>query len=241
MDSMNKLRIYIADVDSDFTVNVCKALARCGGMEVVGTAADGAFALRQLEYVRPDVLLTDIQLPGIDGLSLIRRSRRLPHPPVVIACTGFYSNLCMEQAAKHGAAFFLYKPIEYERLPGIIRACCAEGSATRRQEADAARHGAVESVRAILMEMGIPAKLTGAQYLVESALRLREDRLLLRNLSCGLYADIARRMNTTAPRIERALRSAIAVGYGGGAMKRYFNYRPTNKEFLEFLLRRIEG
>ena len=242
---MSRIRLLIADVDSLFISNVRKAVARHAGIEVVGSANSGGIALKQLALLRPDVLLTDIQLPEVDGTRLIRECCRMDPPIVAVACTHFYSDTCMEYACKCGASYFLYKPIDYDHLPGIIAECCANARAPRRRAElenaqDEARREIAAGVCRMLSDMGIPARLTGGQYLIESVCRLRQDRMLLRNLTRGLYAQIAARHHTSAECVERALRSAIAVGYDRGSMKRWFNYRPTNKELIEFLMRQLD-
>lgn len=242
---MSRIRLFIADVDEAHIANVCRAVAACEGIVVAGTAQTGGCALRQVALLQPDVLLTDIQLPELDGISLIRECGRLKSPPACIVCTRFYSPLSMEYAAKNGAVYFYYKPIDYSRLPSVVRECHANRIASRRPQADIherdeARETTARIAGSLLSRMGIPAQLTGYRCLVECALRLREDRMLAMNLTCGLYMEIARHSNSTIPRVERSLRSAIAVGYERGDMKRYFNYRPTNREFIEFIARQVE-
>jgi hypothetical protein len=84
------------------------------------------------------------------------------------------------------------------------------------------------------------ARLDGAVYFIEAVACCRRDEMLLRNMSRGLYARLAERMNTTVSRIERSMRSAIAIAYSQGTLKRHFTHRPTNREFIEYLLNAAE-
>lgn len=239
---MSKTRVFIADVDAVHVEQVTRCLSRCRDMEVVGSEGDGCRALRRIADIAPDVLLTDIQLPGLDGILLLKDLRNTAKPPVSIVCTRFYSDLCVTGACRYGAEYFLYKPIDYNRLPEIIRACVR--SARRvppsppmlNGRPDAARASAI---RGLLSELGIPSRLTGSLYLTEALMWIQGNDALLRNLSKGLYAEVAARLDTTAPRVERSLRNAIANAFESGAMRRVFPERPTNRELIEYLMRRM--
>lgn len=234
-------RLYIADMDPRFTRGVRMVLSGSRGVEVVGESASGRRALLDIQRLCPDVLLTDIQLPELDGIALLREARRLRRPPAVIVCTRFYSTASMEWAYRYGASFFLCKPVDYARLPDLILDCAASGvSPAPTEDGGNDRASQAACVRALLTEFGISPKLNGSAYLVESVLRVREDGLLLRNLSRGLYVELARQMDTTVPRVERSLRSAIDIAYQRGALRSRFPARPSNKQFIEYLLRESE-
>lgn len=232
------VRMYIADIDRRFIIAARKAISQNRRVTLVGDAQSGRRALEDIQRLRPDVLLTDIQLPELDGIALLREARRLRVPPAVIVCTRFYSTASMEWAFRYGASFFLCKPIDYERLPDLVLDCAAQPAAPSEPDPDDADAQArrASSVRALLRELGISPKLNGSAYLVESVLSASEDDLLMRNLSRGLYVELAARLGTTVPRVERSLRSAIGIAYERGSLRRRFENRPSNKQFIEYLL-----
>ena len=122
---MSRIRLFIVDVDPVHTINVCKSIASISNIEIIGTEEDGSKALKRISALHPDVLLTDIQLPGLDGIGLLKEIQLLRHPPITIVCTRFYSDISLEYAHKHGAAYFLYKPVEYHlSLIHICQAPC---------------------------------------------------------------------------------------------------------------------
>ena len=243
---MSRVTLYIADMDARFISRVRGAIAGNPSVAVVGCAEDGKRALSDIRRLSPDVLLTEISLPELDGIALLRETRRVQRPPAVIVCTRFYSEASIECTCRYGASFFLCKPIDPETLPSLILECARNTARAappiqieQAAEALQARRAAV--ARALLSSLGMPARLIGSACVIETITDLQGDRLLFRNLSKGLYSRLAERMNSTVPRIERALRSAIAVAYERGALKQRFPRRPTNRQFLEFVTREVDA
>ena len=241
---MSKVRLYIADMDAGFIARTRDALSGCRAIETVGSAGNGKHALREIIRLQPDVLLTDIPLPELDGVALLRECRSLRRPPAVILCTALYSQATMHCACKYGASFLLCKPIEFSSLSERIMECganrsdpCPEPNGGARSSEPSRR---VAVARELLSELGLPANLDGTAYVIEAVAHHDSDPALMRNLSNGLYAALASRMNTTVPRIERSLRNAIAVAYSRGSLSRHFSSRPTNKQFIEYVMNALD-
>jgi len=232
------IRLYIADTDAVFIAKVRHLFRDSQHISVVGSSESGKRAFSEIIALKPDVLLTDIQLPEMDGNALLMETRRLVHAPAVIICTRFYSAASMEMTFKFGAAYYLCKPIDFEHLSETIEGCIQSRIATpplSGEVASASQSGAAR-IQQLLSEMGIPSHIHGRAFLAEAIRSLRGNRLLLRNMSCGLYAELADKLNSTPSRVERNLRSAIAISYEHGGMRQVFSRRPTNREFLEYLM-----
>ena len=91
------------------------ALLRDEGYDVE-LAADGYKAVARLEDISPDVLLTDLKMPGLDGLELLRRARQMHPELVVILMTGFAEIETAVKAMREGAEDYLTKPLQIEEL-----------------------------------------------------------------------------------------------------------------------------
>lgn len=242
---MKKCRFYIADMDAQFIVRVRRGISCCAGIEIVGSTGNGRTALSEILRLEPDVIMTELSLPGLDGITLLHELRRLRRPPAVIVCTRFYSEASMQCACRYGAAFFLCKPVETSTLPELIlecgrsipEACRSIENADRDNDRERFR-GAI--IHALLKEIGMPARLDGAAYFLEAVVHCHDDALLFKNLSKGLYDRIAKRMDTAASRVERSMRTAIAIAYERGSLSRRFPHRPSNREFLEYLMSAVE-
>ena len=101
------------------------ALAALLGMEpdieVVGVAADGEGAWRELQRLRPDVLVTDIEMPGLTGLELAQRIQRHELPVKVVIVTTFARGGFLRRALEAGVAGYLLKDAPAERLAEALR------------------------------------------------------------------------------------------------------------------------
>jgi DNA-binding NarL/FixJ family response regulator len=95
-------------------------------IEVVGTAGDGHEAVARARSLRPDVILMDIRMPGLDGIEATRRlSADGDGGPRVLMLTTFDQNAYVYEAMKAGASGFLLKDVRREELVGAVRTVAA--------------------------------------------------------------------------------------------------------------------
>ncbi|MCB2109215.1 MAG: response regulator transcription factor, partial [Rhodobacteraceae bacterium] len=92
--------------------------AQIPGINLVGTATNGAAALRMIEALSPDLLLLDIQMPGMDGMAVARALSGQPSPPAVIFVTAF--DQFAVAAFDVAATDYLLKPVAPERLERAV-------------------------------------------------------------------------------------------------------------------------
>jgi two-component system, LytTR family, response regulator AlgR len=112
------LRTLIVD-DEPLAIERMQVLcAELAGLAVIGTASDGAAALRLAEKLRPDLLLLDMTMPGMDGLAVARAVTRLDPVPAVIFVTA-HENFAVE-AFDLDAVDYVLKPVAAERLERAI-------------------------------------------------------------------------------------------------------------------------
>jgi CheY-like chemotaxis protein len=113
-------RILIVD-DNATNLKLVAYLMRANGYDV-DTALDAEAALEALRTHRPDVILMDIQLPGIDGLELTRRLKADPatREIVIIAVTAYAMKGDQDKALAAGCDDYITKPIDTRTLPETI-------------------------------------------------------------------------------------------------------------------------
>lgn len=117
-------------VDDEWLVRstLCAILGAAPDISVVGEASDGAEAVELARSVRPDVVLMDIRMPRVDGLTATERLGRLDRPPHVVVLTTFDLDEYVHAALRYGAVGFLLKDATAEDMLNAVR-CAARGDA----------------------------------------------------------------------------------------------------------------
>ncbi|HLX09684.1 MAG TPA: response regulator transcription factor [Thermoanaerobaculia bacterium] len=115
------IRVLLAEDQSMVLGALAALLDLEPDIEVVARARDGAEALRQIETAAPDVVLTDIEMPGMGGLELAAELRRRAHPARVIIVTTFGRSGFLQRALAAGVAGYLLKDSPAERLADAVR------------------------------------------------------------------------------------------------------------------------
>jgi two-component system response regulator AlgR len=111
---MTDLRVLVVDDEPLAVERLQILLSRQDGVALAGTASDGEAALRVVEAVRPDLVLLDIAMPGMDGIDVARALARHEADPMVIFVTAF-DNFAVA-AFDVAAVDYLMKPVQSERL-----------------------------------------------------------------------------------------------------------------------------
>ena len=192
-------------------------------------AYDGEDGLAQAVSANPDLILLDIMLPVMDGMSVLSRLHEQdgPHPAVMVF-SAFASPQIGAECAALGVDLFLRKPMEpqavCERLrlwrTGQLRAVKAEESMALELR-----------VTEVIHQVGVPAHIKGYQYVREAIILAVQDMDVINAVTKVLYPEVARRYNTTPSRVERAVRHAIETAWDRGdleTLQRYFGYTVSN-------------
>ncbi len=111
-------RILVVDDEANARSALAELLEDTGYM--VSTAADGRTGLVQLEQFDPDVVLTDLKMPGMDGLALIQHGRPIAPHATFIVMTAFATIDTAIKAIKLGAESYLTKPLELDAVNAIV-------------------------------------------------------------------------------------------------------------------------
>lgn len=138
MTAPNKIRVLIAE-DQAMVRGALAALLRLEhDIDVVGDAADGEIAWRELQRLKPDLLLTDIEMPGLSGLDLAQRIQRHELPVKVAIVTTFGRAGFLRRALDAGVTGYLLKDAPAEQLAEALRQVMRGGRAIDPQLAMAA-------------------------------------------------------------------------------------------------------
>jgi DNA-binding NarL/FixJ family response regulator len=120
------VRVIVVDDEELVRSGFRLILQAAGDIEVVATVT-GAQAVKEVGLHRPDVVLLDIRMPDVDGLTVLRQLRGLRNPPVVAMLTTFDSDEYIATALRSGAAGFILKDTAPAQLAQLVRTLAAGG------------------------------------------------------------------------------------------------------------------
>lgn len=249
---LKKIKVCLVDDNRELVSLLEEYLSNTDDIEVVGVAYNGQECLNLLEDKNPDVLVLDIIMPHLDGLAVLEKMRDLhkQSTPNVIMLTAFGQEDVTTKAVELGASYFILKPFDMENLANNIRQVSGKASTFVKRPAVTKSSNNVEpktksldaNITSIIHEIGVPAHIKGYLYLREAISMVYNDIELLGSITKVLYPDIAKKYNTTASRVERAIRHAIEVAWSRGnidSISNLFGYtvsmskaKPTNSEFI---------
>lgn len=118
-EQQSQTKILVAEDEANLRLVIQKELERLG--YIVRAASDGEAALKLLEESNVDVLLTDINMPNMDGMQLLRRVHERPNPPETIMLTGHATVETAIEAMKLGAYDYLSKPYRINELDLLVK------------------------------------------------------------------------------------------------------------------------
>lgn len=259
---MTELSIAIAD-DNPQTLSLLNDILEGEeGFHVVGKAENGEEAYNMIVRTNPDVVLLDVIMPGMDGLSVmekIKNNGEMKKNPSFIMVTAAGSENVTADAFRIGANYYIMKPfnrdviIDNIRRIGIGKTKNSHTSVRKVKpyvnKLEYMAQNLENDVTQMLHEIGIPAHIKGYQYLRDAIVISVEDQEMLTSVTKVLYPTIAKKHKTTPSRVERAIRHAIEVAWSRGKMDTIndlFGYtvstgkgKPTNSEFIALIADKI--
>lgn len=253
----SKISVLIADDNKEFCNILNDYLANQRDIIVTGIAKDGIEAIKLISEHKPDLIVLDIIMPHLDGLEVLERlnAMDLDPKPRIIVLSAVGQDKITQRAITLGADYYVIKPFDMDvftkRIRQLFNNTISSDEVKRSIAVDEPREVKVThkepmdletEITNIIHEIGVPAHIKGYMYLREAITMVVNDMELLSAVTKELYPSIARKYNTTASRVERAIRHAIEVAWGRGQVEtinKLFGYtihndkgKPTNSEFI---------
>ncbi|HUA80501.1 MAG TPA: DNA-binding response regulator, partial [Dyella sp.] len=175
------MRVLIVDDEPLARARLDALLKECGDVDVVGSVGDGEAALEALSETKPDLLLLDINMPGLDGKTLAARLANRTRPQIVF-CTAYEAHAV--HAFELGAADYLLKPVRVERLRDALKRVRQRlqsqpreptGWLHARVRGEPVRMALDEVIYLIAEEKYVVAHRAGDQLLLDESLRQLEE------------------------------------------------------------------
>ena len=230
--------LLIADANEEFRMALAEQLS---GAYAVRICADGKQALGLVYSLKPEVLVVDLMLPELDGISLLQQIAQAGLRPMVLATTRFANDYVVTAAERLGVGYVMVKPCD-------VRATAARiGDLTEHlKPVTPATPDPQTAVTNMMLDLGIPTKLRGFAFLREAALEtLRNPGQLMTK---ELYPKVAKICDGSAQQVERSIRSAIAAAWAHRDEQLWRMYfppngkglleKPTNSEIISCLANR---
>lgn len=255
---MANINVAIVDGNERMIEVATNLLERNQGIHVVGSAADGLKGLDLIKKNKPDIVLMDLMLSKLDGLSVMERAKKENKEIGFIILSSVCQEGLMDKAFEVGADYFILKPFDYDAIVSRIKQVYAS---THEHLLDCMAGKIYENknkkteisletdVTNIIHEIGVPAHIKGYQYLRDAIMMSVNDSEMLNSITKQLYPTIAKQHKTTPSRVERAIRHAIEVAWSRGKMDtidELFGYtvnngkgKPTNSEFVALIADKI--
>ncbi len=250
-----RIKLLIANDSAEFSRDYGRVFEE-SGMEIAYSQKDGTKLLEKIESIHPDVVLADLFMPRLDGIGVMKatQTRVSGIAPMFIIVSNFTSPTLEREVMMSGASYFAICPFNAADLcDRIIQLCSMSGlipKITARPQAPAAEEPSLEiQVTEILHQIGVPAHIKGYHYLRDSIIMAIETPDIINAVTKQLYPNVAKRYETTASRVERAIRHAIEVAWDRGdvdILNSYFGYtihntrgKPTNSEFIAMISDRL--
>ncbi len=258
------INVLIADDNKEFCNILSDYFLSQKDINVVGVAKDGVEVLELIEQTNPDLVVLDIIMPHLDGLGVLERlnTMNLNPMPSIIILSAVGQDKITQRAISLGADYYVVKPFDMDVLSNRIRDMfnnsissdtvrktpvtnTTSSSSLMMDAKPKSNSGSMDlesEITNIIHEIGVPAHIKGYMYLREAITLVVNDIELLSAVTKELYPAIAKKYNTTASRVERAIRHAIEVAWGRGqvdTINKLFGYtihnekgKPTNSEFI---------
>ena len=258
---MEKLNVAIADDNEKMVEVLSKIIDQDEELKLVGKAHNGEEICNIIKEKQPDVVVLDIIMPKVDGLSVMERfshDENLKKVPSFIVVSAVGQERITEDAFDLGADYFMLKPFDNKMLLNRIKHIRRAGERRvremnrprQKEEENTYNSGNLETdVTDIIHEIGVPAHIKGYQYLRDSITLSVKDAEIINSVTKVLYPTIARKYETTPSRVERAIRHAIEVAWNRGntdTLNDLFGYtincgkgKPTNSEFIALISDKI--
>lgn len=232
---MKKRKLLIADPGDEFPQSLAEYLQ---SEFHITCSKDGKEALELLAHLHPDVLIIDLMLPGLDGISLLEAAAGSGVLPRVITVNRFYTDYTLEALTKLHIDYPMIKPCDLHAISERIREL-ARLSRTSPTAPPDPRPALSEK----LLQMGFAMKHRGFSYLLEGIIRMSGNPE--QSVTKELYPAIAAQFNCSQANVERSIRTAIAAAWEKGN-EAYWRPcftpgpdgsipRPTNTEFISRL------
>lgn len=211
------------------------------------TVTDGREAIEKALEFQPDIVVTSLVLPSIDGIGVIAELKPRLENTVFVVSSSILSNYAIKMAEERGATLYFAKPTEFSVFRDRLqeRMSCEDTSTTLVKNEDVA---VMSAITREIQQIGLSPGIKGFRY-VRHAIYLMAESEKCRSMMKEIYPAVAKKFETTTACVERDIRHAIEGAWTHGSMTRIdevFGFsvdadkgKPTNSAFISTIAERI--
>lgn len=260
----NPLKIVVIDDNEAMADLLADLLDNMPKYTLAGIAYDGKQGIDLINETQPDVAILDLCMPYIDGLGVMEafQNKKEGYAPLFIISTCVGQEHITSKAMKLGASYYMIKPFDFDYFENrlneladeiMLKKIGSDSDLSQGQNLLVEHHGSKsheQRISELMHCIGVPAHTKGYIYLKDAIGLVLSDVKYMMKITKNLYPAVAEHHDTTASRVERAIRNAIELTLANGnkdAIANIFEYRVqnpkaklTNSEFIAIIAEKIK-
>jgi len=247
-----KIKLLIAEDNTYLLNSIADYMKKQPQLEVTGATTNAQEALELIKLTHPDALITDIIMPESDGFMLLEKlaSGEYADMPATIVLSALGQEGLIRRTFELGAKYYMVKPFDLDLLFKRVLDLFNMRTFNNTTNIKTVKSKSLdEKITSVFLTIGIPAHIKGYQFLREGIKMVIKNPDIINSITKELYPGIAGYYNTSASKVERAIRHAIEVAWTRGKIENIntlFGYniyskndKPTNGEFIALIADRL--
>lgn len=245
-----KTRINVLMIDDNENL-IRKVNEYLKGHAVINLAYEATDGNKAIELIKDhqkeiDLILMDLLVSEKDGIEILEEMKNEGIDKHVIILSSYKKEYSVKMASKYNIDYYMLKPCSLESLEKRILEVANEEIEYKEEKSE---NNIQMAISKLLHSLGVPSHIKGYQYIRESIYMMYTSKEMIGGITKEIYPEIASRFDTTASRVERAIRHAIEVSWSRGdyeLMEEIFGHsvdydraKPTNSEFIATLADRL--
>ena len=235
--------LLIANDNTEEPNLISEKLTNDKNLYAIDRTSSGKEAIDLISSKEYDIAVVDLVLSEIDGFEVIEKIKELSLKTKIIVVSALSSDTFVNKAINMGVDYYMLKPISLDVLSKRIDDLISDAtikSGTLISKSDDKE--VEEKITNLFITVGIPAHIKGYQFLREAIKLAMENPDIINSITKRLYPSIAEKFDTSASKVERAIRHAIEVAWNRGKIENINsifgltvyanNEKPTNGEFI---------
>jgi len=245
-----KINVLMIDDNQNLIRKIKEYFKGHAVINLVYEATDGNEAMNLIKDHQNniDLILMDLLVSGKDGIEILEEMKNEGLEKHVIIVSSYKKEYSVKMASKYNIDYYMLKPFSLESIEKrIIEVVNNEEPIEVLENKE---NNIQMAISKLLHSLGVPSHIKGYQYIRESIYMMYTSKEMIGGITKEIYPEIALRFDTTASRVERAIRHAIEVSWSRGdyeLMEEIFGHsvdydraKPTNSEFIATLADRLK-